>query len=70
MDLRLAASCYLGFTSPLECRPSHNDVTDVDRCVLYPLELEFRAWERYEGPYKAYLREREAEAEKGNACAK
>ena len=24
-------------------------------CVLYPLELQYRTWERYEGPHKAFL---------------
>ena len=27
----------------------------LGRCVLYPLELKFRSWERYEGPHRAFV---------------
>jgi len=30
-------------------------------CLLYPLELKFRTWERYEGPHRAFRNENETQ---------
>lgn len=36
-------------------------------CVLYPLELKYRSWERYEGPHKAFVQQQEHAATRFDA---